>query len=361
MSQFFKDITDRVILEQEREKAEERLREAIHLARLGFWEWDIGKDKIWWSRELCEILGWDPDQPPPSYSDLSRIYTPVSWQKLFSAVERAVSSGEPYDLELEVIRPDGERLWTRATGGPVRDVDKTITGLHGTVQDITGTKRAENALKKANRQLNLLVSITRHDIRNSVTAAQGYLELMENADPGQPGLARERLGQILAQIARQIQATNECESLGEEEPSWQCIEGLLDGIEVPPSVSFVRDSCPVSVLADPVLRRVFDNLLDNSLRHGGPTMDRIHVSCVIDGDELVIAWEDNGCGIPFEEKERIFDSHYGRNTGLGLFLVRDILAITGMSIRETGEPGKGACFEIRVPAGMWQKKEDLSG
>ena len=60
-------------------------------------------------------------------------------------------------------------------------------------------------------------------------------------------------------------------------------------------------------------------------------------------------------GISPDQKESIFERGYGKNTGMGLFLAREILAITGITIAETGKPGKGARFEITVPAGMWQR------
>lgn len=69
----------------------------------------------------------------------------------------------------------------------------------------------------------------------------------------------------------------------------------------------------------------------------------------------VITCEDNGIGISSGEKEQIFTYAYGSNTGMGLFLVREILAITGITIRETGTPGQGARFEILVPAGGFRQ------
>jgi len=80
----------------------------------------------------------------------------------------------------------------------------------------------------------------------------------------------------------------------------------------------------------------------------------VSISTRKDGDRLVILVEDDGAGIADDEKERIFERGYGKNTGLGLFLAREILAITGISISETGVPGKGARFEITVPEGRWR-------
>ena len=73
------------------------------------------------------------------------------------------------------------------------------------------------------------------------------------------------------------------------------------------------------------------------------------------GGELVIAIEDNGAGIPSDQKEQIFEHGYGKNTGLGLTLSRDILAVTDIRLVETGTPGKGARFEMRIPPQSWRK------
>ena len=72
-------------------------------------------------------------------------------------------------------------------------------------------------------------------------------------------------------------------------------------------------------------------------------------------DILMIICHDDGRGIPVSEKENIFLHKYGKNTGIGLFLAREILSITGLTIRENGEPGKGARFEIQVPAGKFRR------
>ncbi len=69
---------------------------------------------------------------------------------------------------------------------------------------------------------------------------------------------------------------------------------------------------------------------------------------------MVVIYQDNGIGIPAEYKKAIFDRQFFKHTGFGLFLSRTILSITGMTIRETGEPGKGARFEITVQAGAFR-------
>lgn len=96
------------------------------------------------------------------------------------------------------------------------------------------------------------------------------------------------------------------------------------------------------------------NLTDNTIRHG-ETATEVQISINTGKEDIKIIWSDNGVGVPLDNKENIFHRGVGKNTGLGLFLIREILAITGMTIKETGEPGKGARFEITVPNGMWRK------
>ncbi len=110
----------------------------------------------------------------------------------------------------------------------------------------------------------------------------------------------------------------------------------------------------LEVFADPLLEKVFYNLIDNALRYGGEQMTAIRVSHRGEGGNLVLAVEDNGAGISAEDKPKLFTKGFGKNTGHGLFLSREILAITGITITENGEPGKGARFEITVPEGAFR-------
>ena len=95
------------------------------------------------------------------------------------------------------------------------------------------------------------------------------------------------------------------------------------------------------------------NLTDNTIRHG-ETATEVHVSVLKKQDNIRIIWRDNGIGVQAEEKDKIFQRGYGKHTGFGLFLIKEILAITGIAIQENGEPGKGARFEITVPNGNWR-------
>jgi signal transduction histidine kinase len=154
-----------------------------------------------------------------------------------------------------------------------------------------------------------------------------------------------------------IQFTKEYEQIGIKDPAWQDCRTLVDTTaKVAPGKIIVGNDLPAGgeVFADQLITKVFYNLMDNAARYGGKiTTIRFYVED--SGDEHRIICEDDGVGIPVEEKEKIFERGFGKNTGLGLFLSREILAITGITIRETGEPGKGARFEMTVPKGMYRQ------
>jgi signal transduction histidine kinase len=111
----------------------------------------------------------------------------------------------------------------------------------------------------------------------------------------------------------------------------------------------------LEIFADPLVEKVFYNLFDNALKYGGEKMTTIRISHHEDGDRMVIFIEDDGEGISHEDKTQLFTRGFGKHLGLGLFLSREILAITDIAITENGEPGKGARFEMVVPPGSWRK------
>ena len=120
------------------------------------------------------------------------------------------------------------------------------------------------------------------------------------------------------------------------------------------AVHVEADPADPDVYADPLFEKVFYNLIDNALRYGGDQMKTIRVSSQESDTSLTIVCEDDGIGISADDQKKLFRKGFGKHTGLGLFLSREILAITGITIRETGEPGKGARFEITVPKGAYR-------
>lgn len=253
---------------------------------------------------------------------------------------------------LRVRRKDGRYAWLEVCSIPVHADDGHLVAIEYAVHDINAWKEAEAALLLANRKLSLMNSIVRHDILNQVTVVLGHIGLLQEM-PLDPVVATalEKQRTAVQMIQSQIEFTRNYQDLGVRSPQWFGVEALVTAAfkaRRPAGIGITVDANGLAVYADPLLSTVFANLLDNTLRHAG-TVTAIRVTAVPAGGGARIVWEDDGVGIPREEKERIFERGYGKHTGLGLFLAREVLSITGITIRETGEPGRGARFEILVP------------
>jgi len=212
-----------------------------------------------------------------------------------------------------------------------------------------------NEIQRANKQLRLITEITRHDILNKVNALQALLKIV-NMQINAFDVEEEflRLESITNTIRSQIEFTKKYGNLGIQKPQWQNINTMLFHVSTAENRKINAPIEELEIYADLLLEEVFVNLLDNSLRHG-QKVTTIQISTTSRPDELILTWEDDGVGIPTAEKELIFERGFGKNTGFGLFFIRDILAITGISIMETGTPRGGARFEITIPAGKFRR------
>nr|WP_319375793.1 PAS domain S-box protein [uncultured Methanoregula sp.] len=295
--------------------------------------------------DTCEIIGKHP----------SLFIHPEDFPKNQEFFRRAISTGKKTGgLEYRIRHKNGTWQWHSMTLSPVFDSGGRVVAVQGIGHDITDRKNAEIALRIANRQLHLLTGITRHDINNKVAIILGFLGMakMNAEDPKQRSMM-EKIESATLAIRSQVEFTRVYQDLGTREPQWLVLDGILPRRYVPPSITFTTGLDGISVLADPMLEKVFFNLLDNSIRHG-ERVSEIRVTSHPSDKDLIVVWEDNGVGIVENEKELIFERGFGKNTGLGMFLVREILTLTGITIRETGVPGTGARFEIRVPAGFFR-------
>jgi PAS domain S-box-containing protein len=320
------------------------------------------------NQTFLKTLGFSRDEIiGKSISDLDLFMNPEDRALALRMLEE---SSKVRNLEVPVRTKDG------SIQHGLFSIDQIIIGeipcLLTTMVDITEQKilekemefheqeilRFSRSLDTAIRKLNLLSRITRHDINNQLTAILGYLDMLEieqNSPLLNPYLKTVRSAAI--RISTMIQFAKTYESIGTVEPIWQDIRNLVTTAaeETSRGTIVLENDIPAGaeVFADPLIVKVFYNLMDNAVRYGGK-ITTIRFSVDEKGDRPVIMCDDDGDGIPQEEKEKVFEHGYGKNTGLGLFLSRDILDITGITIRETGEPGKGARFEIAVPGEAFQ-------
>ena len=249
----------------------------------------------------------------------------------------------------------GEYLWINAS--PLINESGEICGAIESIRPITEIKRTEDALVAVNKKMNLLGSITRHDALNKLTILSAYLQRTKKIVFEPTAVEYLKKAEIaLLGINRQLEFTREYQDLGRYEPVWQNLETpvkhVLDQFDL--SAILVKlELNDLEIFADPMLPKVFSNFIDNSLRYGEKVTE-FRIGFTKSEAGVVVFFEDNGIGIPESEKAVIFDRGYGKNTGLGLFLIREILSITGITIRENGKPKECARFEMTVPIGMYR-------
>ena len=373
-----RDVTEIKETEMALQENEEGLKLVIEGANLGIWDRNVETGEVVRNRRLVEILGCSEGDLVGNVREREEMIHPDDFEGVMAALDDHFAGRTPhYEIDYRLRRKDGRWIWVHDRGQVMaRDGAGRPLRMTGITQDITEIRRYHEALHEANRKLKLLSSITRHDIQNQITALSGYVHLLREGIPRDPAAERyiDRIGEVAETIKRQLAFARDYQEMGVKAPEWQRIsEAVRRAAAASPAeisggqVRLEVETGTVEVFADPMLEKVFCNLLENSLRHGGGVsgvrvtfFERERGVEAEDGGgggergggveaEGVIAVEDDGLGIPAGMKARIFDQAFGRHTGYGLFLSREILGITGMTITENGEEGRGARFEISVP------------
>lgn len=266
--------------------------------------------------------------------------------------------------DYELIPVKNEPTTLSISGSLVKDPYGQPAGMVLIIHDITERKSTEKILRIANEKISLLNRITRHDISNLITALAGYLEVLKDEDDEDTRnhMISSSIG-IVDKITHQLQFSREYQNIGVHDAVWLPLKEITEKAKNDIHHDKVHISNlvdDVEIFADPLSMKVVYNLLENAIRHG-TGLTRIDISSQVNTDgSFRIIIENDGTGIKPEEKKLIFNHGYGKNTGLGLTLSRDILAVTGISIIENGEFMKGARFEIIVPPASWRQRNPKS-
>nr|WP_245249525.1 PAS domain S-box protein [Methanolinea mesophila] len=383
------DITDRKRTEEAMIESEKRYRVLFEESPVSLWEEDISAVKSWIDakheegvKDISGHFATHPDDliactrmvkvnkinaatramygvesEEPFSQGIGPIFTGDSYAAFRDEIVSFASGALEFHGESINCRLNGEAMNILIRCSIVPGYESTWQKVLVSIMDITDQVGAENALRQANKKLNLLSGITRHDILNQVAILEGYLELAGDAEKSPE--VKEYFGhlyQAVKTIQHQIEFTREYQEIGVNASTWQNIRDLVTAAAKAFDLSQVTLTVTCSgaeIFADPLLLKVFYNLIDNSLRYA-PPFTTITVTCHETGKEMTIVFADDGVGIPPEDKAHLFEHGFGKHTGLGLFLSREILAITGISIAENGEPGKGARFVISVPKGAYR-------
>lgn len=256
-----------------------------------------------------------------------------------------------YSAEIMYETSGGQSKYMWAVAGRLYDNKGNLIGAIETIRDITELKDAHKKLSDLNNKLMLLSSLTRHDLRNKITVIDGFRFFAESETK------EEKIMEILAlqkkviiDTGKLIDFSKTYQDIGIQEPGWHTVKDLFKRSvrQVSIDLQWHCEIPDMDIYADDLVAQVFYNLAENSIRHGN-NVKTVSLTFETKEDTGMLYYEDDGGGISDKEKEQIFLRGYGKNTGLGLFLIREILAITDITISEKGVYGTGVRFEIQIP------------
>lgn len=354
---FVRDITDRKRSEEALQESEKKYRDLVENISDVILKLNTEGKITYVSPVVERTYGYNPEEI--TGESFTKFVHSEDLPEITSEFSRLLN-GEFVDSVFRIIARDGRICYIRTTMTPII-IGNSITGFNFVLTDFSERRKAEDSLHKANKKLKMLSQITRHDILNLIMAIRGYLELSEGLTDNEElrkYIKIER--EAVDAIQKQIEFTRSYESIGVNEPGWQNLEEIIGKVleQLPVEDITIEGTLKgIEIFADPLTGKVFYNLVENSLRHGGGVTLISFSSYEADG-RLVVSYRDNGAGIPDEDKENVFTKGFGKNNGLGLFLSREILSITGITIHENGKAGKGVNFEIIFPEGNYRYNTD---
>jgi len=306
------------------------------------------------NQPMLQLTGLSPQEiRTRSFESLMTPASAEAVRQIIASSGTGTVKSDPFDVDL--LQKDGAiRHGIMQT---IRMSGNDLSGFLSVITDITELKMAENSLSRATTKLNLLTHLTLNEIHNAVFYLSGYIELgKQAANDEKMQKVIDRQMEIVQTISKLLLFAKEYQGLGLKPPAWQNVmHTYLIGVSHTPHLDVTRtlEVDGLEIYADPLLENVFSTLSENVAVHSR-TATAISLRYRETPEGLTLIFEDNGIGIPAGEKEKIFERKTKEKKGLGLFLVREILGITEISIRETGEPGRGARFEISVPKGAYR-------
>ncbi len=376
--------------EDELRESQAMLRKARQLAHLGVWDWRADNDVVNWTEELYQIAGLDPELPAPTYAQHADLYTSQSWLLLKTAVEEAMKTCKPYELELELIRPDGTIRNVIAFGGAKVDDKGQITGLYGTVQDITERKQAEEGLRKAlvkaesvDRLKTAFIHNISHEVRTPLNGILGFSSLL-----AMPGLTDEEKEGFFSMI--QLSSNRLLKTITDYMDISMIVSGTIEMNKKSFDLHEILNNlqkqfqpiCDVKFLElkidipnqtesfilhsdSELFSKVISHLLDNAIKF--TDKGEIVFGYTIESGLLKLFVKDTGIGINKETNDRIFESFITEEysatrifegSRLGLSIAHGMVGLLGGEIGFKSEKDIGSTFFFSIPIEAKEKGAD---
>ena len=358
-----RDITDL-------KKAEEAIKfQADLLNRVGqaIIMTDCTKTIRFWNKAAEKLYGW-PEEQALGHK-VTELLGGTSPQEI-DGVTKRLMAGESWSTEVLSKNKDGSTVPVILNRTPIFNKVGEYLGAASISTDISLQKSTEadltfslvslssslDKIQELNEKLRVVGSLTRHDVRNKLSAVTGYAYILKKKHCDQTDVldGLSKMEQSVQEIVRIFDFAKMYEQIGVEELTYIDVKEKLDEARALFSghIPTIMNECAgLTVLADTFLRQLFYNFIDNTRKYGKKTTTiRVYYEKVCQ-DSLSLVYEDDGVGVSFENKLHLFKEGFstGGSTGFGLFLTKRMIDIYGWQIQENGEPGKGAKFTMTIP------------
>ncbi len=369
------DISQRIRSEIALREKEKRLEQAQKLGRIGDWYYDVASRSLTWSDTMYTLYERNPQTGPPSLEGLMDYYLPEDAQQLWEKIQAALNQGEAYQIDLRLLRANGELRYITSTGRPLLSKRGDVTRLYGISQDITERKKMEQELRSLNQAKDKFLAIISHDLRNPITSifmscdllldqiqeekiegmkemvhiihvlSQRALDLLQNllnwsrSQMGQMNFEPEEL--LLSELVQ-----SEIELI---QPS-ALYKNLQIHSELSQDLKLYADSDMLST----ILRNLLSNAIKYSI-YGGEIFLSVEKKTAT---KLLFTIRDKGQGIDPAQKEKLFKveenfstpgTQQEKGSGLGLILCKEFVEKHGGQIWVESQLGKGATFYFTIP------------
>ncbi len=328
---------------------------------------DINGDIIYWNHAAEQLYGW------PEAEVLGRNIVDVTPAE--TSREQAIkirdklNTGESWSGEFVGKRRDGTSFEAIVTDTPITNDKGEMIGVIGVSTDISEQKWMQEVFNDAigkvaelNEKLQVVGSLSRHDIRNKLAAVNGRIFLLKKRLNGNAEclLQLQEMDLAAQQMLRILEFERVYEQVGVEELTNIDVEMYLgEAVSLFSDLKgaeLINECHGLTVRADSLLRQIFYNLLDNSMKYG-EKINKVRVHYKEEENQLKLIYEDNGVGIPENIKGNLFTEGFGKGTGYGLYLMKRICEAYGWTIQETGQYGQGAQFTMTIPKSSKDGKE----
>ncbi len=383
------DVTELAERDQALRQSQANLAAAQRIAKMGSWEFDIenledmDRNPLRWSEETYRIFGQEPGRFEVSNESFYRLVPAEDRVMIKNAVERAINEGIPYNVEYRVIRRDDSEIAVRDVAEVIRDpATSRPVRMVGTLQDITGIKRTEEALRQSQKMeaIGQLTGGIAHDFNNLLMVVGGNLELLQEGLESNQERLRQFTGIALdavlrgAHLTQRLLAFARRQSLKPEIVDLNRLIGNLVpllhrtlGEQIAVETNLTADLwltlCDSSQVESALLNLAVN--ARDAMPEGGRLvirtenlhLDQLWAAQAGDlrsGDYVMLVASDTGQGMPPEVRDRAFEPFFttkpaGRGTGLGLSMVYGFVKQSGGDVRIYSEVGHGTTVKLFLP------------